>query len=1370
LRKDYSRIGRVVDMPNLIEVQKKSFAQFLQLDTEPDKREDTGLQAVFRSAFPIKDFSGTASLEFAKYTLLEPKYTVDECHQKGMTYASPIKILVRLIMWDRDLDTGAQSIRDIKEQEVYFGEIPIMTDNGSFVINGTERVIVSQLHRSPGVFFEFEKSKGFSGKMLCTARVIPYHGSWLDFEFDQKDCLYVRIDKRRKMPSTILLKALGYSVEEMLNYFYPSEEIILDGKNILKSVDPEYLLGQKARRDIKDPKTGELIVKRERKFTRLALRKLDAAGIKHIPMEAEDIVGRVASRDIVDPETGEVILECNQVLSREKLDEISRRGLTGFKLLLIEAMGVFFRETLLNDKVGNEETKALAEYRRENPDDTTTNMTLNARMEIYRRLKPGDLPTVETASAFLDNLFFNSETYDLSRVGRLKLNRKLGFDVPMDHTTLRKEDILDVVRYLILLRNGHGTVDDIDHLGNRRVRSVGELLENQYRIGLLRMERAVKERMSLGELETLMPHDLINPKPVSAVIKEFFGSSQLSQFMDQTNPLSEITHKRRLSALGPGGLTRERAGFEVRDVHATHYGRICPIETPEGPNIGLIVSLSTYASVNDFGFIETPYREVRGGKVTSKITCLSALDEEGHVIAQANAPIDKDGRFVKELVSARRDGEFITTHPEDVTLMDVSANQLVSVAASLIPFLEHDDANRALMGSNMQRQAVPLIHTEAPLVGTGMESVVARDSGITILARNPGVVEAVDATRIVVRNDSGGVDIYNLTKFRRSNQNTCLNQKPIVSRGDLIGRGQVIADGPSTLDGELALGRNVLVAFMPWGGYNFEDSILISERLLSEDVFTSVHIEEFEIVARDIKLGKEEITRDIPNVGEETLKDLDESGIVRIGAEVSSGDILVGKITPKGETQLTPEEKLLRAIFGEKAEDVKDTSLRVPPGIKGVVIDAKVFSRKGAEKDERSRSIEDREMARLMNDRDDEIKIVKETAYTRVRKLLLNKKSRVRITDKKGNTVLGKGKAITAEVLDLIPKSKWCEIIPADEKAEKDIAGIDAALSEQIDAIKFIFDDRINRLKRGDELPPGVIKMVKVYIAMKRKVSIGDKMAGRHGNKGVISRVLPVEDMPYLEDGTPMDIVLNPLGVPSRMNIGQILETHLGWAAKNIGASVKELVDKNYSVNTIREKIKKIYGSLDFSKFMNSLSDDEVLSVAERISKGVNMASPVFDGAVEEDIRAALEMAGLPEKGKAVVYDGRSGEPFEQKVTVGMMYMMKLHHLVDDKIHARSTGPYSLVTQQPLGGKAQFGGQRLGEMEVWAMEAYGAAHSLQEFLTVKSDDVPGRTKMYESIVTGNYNLEPTLPESFSVLIKELQSLALDVTLIEEEQA
>ncbi|MDH4227791.1 MAG: DNA-directed RNA polymerase subunit beta [Deltaproteobacteria bacterium] len=1370
LRKDYSRIGRVVDIPNLIEVQMRSFSDFLQLDKKPEAMEDVGLLKVLKSIFPIKDYSEAASLDFVKYVLLQPKYTIEECIEKGITYAAPMKIVVRLTTWDKDAETGAQSVRDIKEQEVYFGEIPLMTSTGSFIVNGTERVIVSQLHRSPGVFFEYEKGKGYSGKLQFTARVIPYTGSWLDFEFDQKDLLYVRIDKRRKMLATVLLKALGYSIEEMLNYFYPCEDVFIDGKKISKSIDTEHIVGQKAGSDIKDPKTGEVIIKKDRKITRLIAKKFGAAGIKQIPVEAEDIIGRVVSQDIVDPGTGEVVIECNQVLTRETLDEISKRKIEKFKLLYIEAMGRAFRETLINDRIGNEDIKPVVEYRNANPNDSVTNMTLNARIEIYKRLKPGEPPTVSTSTQFLESLFFDAARYDLSRVGRLKLNRKIGIDTPLTLTTLKKEDIMGVVKYLLGLKNGQGAIDDIDHLGNRRVRSVGELLENQYRVGLLRLERAVKERMSLGEIETLMPNDLINPKPVTAVVKEFFGSSQLSQFMDQTNPLSEITHKRRLSALGAGGLTRERAGFEVRDVHTTHYGRICPIETPEGPNIGLIVSLSTYARVNDFGFIETPYRKVLDGKVTNRTVYLSALDEEEHIIAQANAPMDETGRFTSEFISARKAGEFVMAKPDEITLMDVSPNQLVSVAAALIPFLENDDANRALMGSNMQRQAVPLISTEAPLVGTGMESVVAMDSGVTTAAKRAGTVENVDSTRIVVRASGGDVDIYNLTKFRRSNQNTCLNQKPLVREGDKIEAKQVIADGPSTANGELALGKNVVVAFMPWGGYNFEDSILINERLLKDDVFTSVHIEEFETVARDIKLGKEEITRDIPNVGDEALKNLDESGIVCVGAEVVPGDILVGKITPKGETQFSPEEKLLRAIFGEKAEDVKDTSLRVPPGIEGVVIDAKVFSRKGSEKDDRAKSIEERETARLVKDRDDEISIVKSAAFAKAERILKGKKSGVRLADKKGNTILSKGTVLTKEILDELSEARIREIIPAgEEKAEEDLKEVFTKLDEQVGAIKHVFSERIARLKRGDELPPGVIKMVKVYIAMKRKISVGDKMAGRHGNKGVISRILPEEDMPFMKDGRPVDMVLNPLGVPSRMNIGQILETHIGWAARKMGEDINAMLEAEYSPNSIKDKIKKYYGTLEFSKFINTLSDDEVLEVARRLGHGIFISTPVFDGAVEADVKSALDGVGLGQNGKMTLYDGRTGDQFDQDVTVGIMYMLKLHHLVDDKIHARSTGPYSLVTQQPLGGKAQFGGQRLGEMEVWAMEAYGAANCLQEFLTVKSDDVPGRTKMYESIVRGDYTLEPTMPESFSVLIKEMQSLGLDVNLMDSEE-
>ena len=1369
LRKDYSRIGKIVDIPNLIDIQKKSYQQFLQVGVKPEARTDVGLQGVFKSIFPMKDYSGTATLDFVNYLLEEPKYTIEECQQRGMTYASPMKITVRLIMWDKDQTTGAQTIRDVKEQEVYFGEVPLMTENGTFVINGTERVIVSQLHRSPGVFFEHEKGKGYaSGKLQYTARVIPYRGSWLDFEFDQKDWLYVRIDKRRKMLASILLKALAYSIEELLNYFYPAEEILLEGKKVFKKVEPDYLVGQKVSKDIKDPKTEEVIIRKDRKLNRAIIKKIIAAGIKYIPIEIEDILDKIVAKDIVDPSTGEVILECNQAITKEKFNDIETRGIERFHILFMEGIGSSLRDILINDRVANDETKIIQTYRKENPDDSTTNMTINAMVDIYKRLKPGDPPTVGAAKQHFNNLFFSSERYDLSKVGRLKLNRKLGLDAPLDITTLRKDDILRVMRYLIGLKAGQGVVDDIDHLGNRRIRSVGELLENQYRIGLLRMERAVKERMSLGEMETIMPHDLINPKPVAAVVREFFGSSQLSQFMDQTNPLSEITHKRRLSALGPGGLTRERAGFEVRDVHATHYGRICPIETPEGPNIGLIVSLSTYARINEFGFIETPYREVANGKVTNRIKYLSALDEEEHVVAQANAPLDESGRFTTDMISCRKGGEFIMARPEDITLMDVSPNQLVSIASALVPFLEHDDANRALMGSNMQRQAVPLIQTEAPLIGTAIEEVVAKDSGVTIVTKRDGVVEDVDASRIVVRcGDS--VDIYNLKKFKRSNQNTCINQKPIVRSGDRVSKGDVIADGHSTDRGELAIGRNVLVAFMPWGGYNFEDSILINERLVKEDVFTSVHIEEFEVMARDIKLGKEEITRDIPNVGEDALKDLDESGIVRIGAEVVPGDILVGKVTPKGETQLSPEEKLLRAIFGEKAEDVKDTSLKVPPGVEGVIIDVKVFSRKGTERDERSKSIEDKEVAKLLKDRDDEIRIVKDNFHKKIKKLLIGKHLAAKLTDKKGNAILKKGSSITEEILDKIPVSRWEEISVGDERIEKELKNVVDNFSEQADLIKVVFDERIDRLKRGDELPPGVIKMVKVYIAMKRKIAVGDKMAGRHGNKGVVSSILPEEDMPHLADGTPVDLVLNPLGVPSRMNVGQILEAHLGWAARTLGEQVAAYMEKDFSPNALRERIKKAYSSPDFSKFLNNLSDKEVVEIAKRLKKGIFITSPVFDGATEQDIKELLERAGLPLNGKITLYDGRTGEQFDQDVTVGIMYMLKLHHLVDDKIHARSTGPYSLVTQQPLGGKAQFGGQRLGEMEVWALEAYGAAYTLQEFLTVKSDDVSGRTRVYEAIVKKDYNMEPTLPESFNVLIKELQSLVLNVELLEEEK-
>jgi DNA-directed RNA polymerase subunit beta len=1358
LRKHFALSKKIIDIPNLIDIQKNSYKRFLQAELPPSARQIIGLEAVFRSVFPIRDFTDSCSLEYVSYTLGTPKYDVEECHQRGMTFASPVKVRVRLVSWDVDKESGVQSIRDIKEQEVYFGEIPLMTDNGTFIINGTERVIVSQLHRSPGVFFDHDKGKTHSsGKILYSARIIPYRGSWLDFDFDHKDILWVRIDRRRKLPATVLLKALGYSTEELLNYYYNTETLIFDGDVYRKRVNIELLAGQRSAADV-IASDGEVIVKANRKFTKAAIKKLAEKGIEIIDIDENEVLGKIASTDIADPATGELLLECNQEITADKLARIRASEIKEIKVLFIDNLyvGSYLRETLLQDRIDSPE---------------------NAIIEIYRRLRPGDPPTVRSATALFESLFFNAERYDLSPVGRLKINYKLGLATPLDHTTLTKEDILQVVRYLIDLRNGKGTIDDIDHLGNRRVRAVGELLENQYRVGLVRMERAIKERMSLQDIDSLMPHDLINSKPVSAVVKEFFGSSQLSQFMDQTNPLSEITHKRRLSALGPGGLTRERAGFEVRDVHPTHYGRVCPIETPEGPNIGLIASLSTYARINEHGFVETPYRIVRDGVVTTEIRYFSALEEEGHAIAQANAPLNEDGTFVNELVNVRNTGEFMLIDRAEVELMDVSPKQLVSVAASLIPFLENDDANRALMGSNMQRQAVPLLRADAPLVGTGMERIVAHDSGAAVVARHNGVVESVDAARVVVKIDENevdemgtGVDIYNLIKFIRSNQNTCLNQHPIVKVGDKVRRGEIIADGPSTQWGELALGQNVVVAFMPWEGYNFEDSILISEKLLQEDRYTSIHIEEFECVARDTKLGKEEITADIPNLGEDALADLDESGIIRIGAEVLPGDILVGKITPKGETQLSPEEKLLRAIFGEKAGDVRDTSLRVPPGVEGVVIGARIFSRKGADKDSRTDSIEKAEIEKLLKDQDDEVRIIRTSSKSKLAALLEGQTVAASIVTADGQTIIGKGKKITAAALEILPFRQWRELSLLDaEEIEEKVLHLLARLAEREDLIRSVFSDKIEKLKRGDDLPPGVIKMVKVYIAIKRKLSVGDKMAGRHGNKGVLSRILPVEDMPYMADGTPVEIVLNPLGVPSRMNVGQILEVHLGMAARGLGLQIQNHMDEHYHPDKLRAQIKSAYGQEEMNAFIDTLDEDDIRTLAKRLAKGVPMASPVFEGVNEAQMKSEMSKAGMPESGQMTLYNGKTGEAFKEKVTVGIMYILKLHHLVDDKIHARSIGPYSLVTQQPLGGKAQFGGQRLGEMEVWALEAYGAAHALQEFLTVKSDDVAGRTRIYEAIVKGKHTLEAGLPESFNVLIKELQSLCLDVELLEEEE-
>ncbi|HHO54676.1 MAG TPA: DNA-directed RNA polymerase subunit beta [Deltaproteobacteria bacterium] len=1379
-RRTFSKVPTVLEVNNLIEIQKRSYHQFLQPEVPPNEREEHGLQAVFSSVFPIEDFSGRASLQFVSYELEDPKYDVDECRERGMTFSAPIKVVVRLVVWDVNSEDGSRSVSNIKESPVYFGEIPLMTENGTFIVNGTERVVVSQLHRSPGIFFDSNRSKTGGQKEIFSARIIPNRGSWIDFEFDTKDILYVRIDRRRKLPATVLLRALGYDAEALLNYFYESERVFRTSEGWFKETTSNLLLQQRATVDVFAP-DGTLICNEGKKFLKRNLRAMRKAKMLReevrvvdgrerkvelgiIPISEADLVGLVSAYDIVDLETGRILVECNEALTDENISAVLGMGIEEFETLFIDGVivGSFLRDTLLVDKIERSE---------------------EAIIEIYRRLRNSDPPTWDQALQHFENLFFNSERYDLSRVGRHKLNHKLLVDVPLDQTTLTREDILQVVKYLIDLKNNKGQVDDIDHLGNRRVRAVGELLENQYRVGLDRMGKAIKERMSLSEIEALMPNDLINSKPVSAVVKEFFGSSQLSQFMDQTNPLSEITHKRRLSALGPGGLTRERAGFDVRDVHPTHYGRICPIETPEGPNIGLIASLSTFARVNEFGFIETPYRRVKGSVVDEEITYYDAMDEEfdiegnKHVIAPASAKTDADGRYLDEQLHARCGGDFVLVDTDKITMMDIASNQLVSVAASLVPFLENDDANRALMGSNMQRQAVPVVRTEAPLVGTGIERVVARDSGVTVTARRSGVVETVDASRIVVKTDDGvddeigtDVDIYNLTKFMRSNQNTCINQKPVVRPGDVVHAGDVIADGPATDRGELALGQNVLVAFMPWGGYNFEDSILISERLVREDLYTTIHIEEFEVAARDTKLGKEEITRDIPNVGDEALKDLDESGIVRIGAEVRQGDILVGKITPKGETQLSPEEKLLRAIFGEKAGDVRDTSLRVPPGVEGTVIGAQVFAREGVEKDARALEIEHQAIRRIERDRDEKVRTIKDSALRQLARALDGHEATIPVVDPDTrDEVIAAGERYSFDNLKQLTIELYDRIGVEDRAVEEEVWRITDQIRSKIDEIHDRYSAKVDRLRKGDDLPPGVIKLVKVYVAIKRKLSVGDKMAGRHGNKGVISKILPVEDMPFLEDGTPVDIVLNPLGVPSRMNVGQILETHLGWAARGMGMAIAEMLER-HEHKELREYLKRCFvDQADVVSFLEEADDEAIESFASKYLGGVTIATPVFSGAKESEIHDALEVAGFARDGQSLVFDGRSGDAFHQRVTVGVMYMLKLHHLVDDKIHARSIGPYSLVTQQPLGGKAQFGGQRLGEMEVWAMEAYGAAYGLQEFLTVKSDDVAGRTRMYESIVKGENVLEAGLPESFNVLVKEMQALALDVELIEDKE-
>jgi len=1352
IRKFFGKIREVAEMPNLIEVQKASYDQFLMVEEPEGGRSEEGLQAVFKSVFPISDFASTSLLEFVKYTFEPPKYDVDECRQRGMTFAAPLKVTLRLIVFDVDPDTASRSVKDIKEQDVYMGDMPLMTDNGTFVVNGTERVIVSQMHRSPGVFFDHDKGKTHSsGKLLFAARIIPYRGSWLDIEFDAKDIVHVRIDRKRKLPVTTLLYALGLDGEEILNTFYGRMDFERADDGWRVPFDVERMKGIKALSDIIDADTGEVVLGAGKKLTARAGRILVEKGLKALRASDEDLIGRYIAEDLVNENTGEIFAEAGDEISEKVLTELAEAGFHTIPVLDIDHVniGPYIRNTLAADKNSSRQ---------------------EALFDIYRVMRPGEPPTQDSAEAMFHSLFFDSERYDLSAVGRVKMNMRLDLDAEDTVRILRREDMLAVVKALVDLRDGKGEIDDIDHLGNRRVRSVGELMENQYRLGLLRMERAIRERMSSVDIDTVMPQDLINAKPAAAAVREFFGSSQLSQFMDQTNPLSEVTHKRRLSALGPGGLTRERAGFEVRDVHPTHYGRICPIETPEGPNIGLINSLATFARVNKYGFIETPFRRVRDGVVTDEVIYLSAMEEAKYNIAQANAEMDAGNRLTEDLVVCRRAGDVIVTPADRVELMDVSPKQLVSVAAALIPFLENDDANRALMGSNMQRQAVPLVQADAPFVGTGMEAIVARDSGAAIGSRRAGIVDQVDATRIVIRATGEtdptkpGVDIYRLQKFQRSNQNTCITQKPLVRVGDVIRKGDIIADGPSTELGELALGRNVLVAFMPWNGYNFEDSILLSERIVKDDVFTSIHIEEFEVSARDTKLGPEEITRDIPNVSEEAMKNLDEAGIVYIGAEVHAGDILVGKITPKGESPMTPEEKLLRAIFGEKASDVRDTSLRVPPGVTGTVVEVRVFNRHGVDKDERAQAIEREEIERLAKDRDDEQAILDRNTYARLALVL---KDQMAVSGPKG---FSKDTTLTRELLNEYPRSQWWQFAIADDNVMGEIEAMQKQYDESKKLLEQRFLDKVEKLQRGDELPPGVMKMVKVFVAVKRKIQPGDKMAGRHGNKGVVSRIVPIEDMPFLEDGTHVDIVLNPLGVPSRMNVGQILETHLGWAAAGLGRQIAQAVDayqKTGNAIEMREKMAAVYGH---EPEIDDASDEEVAELGNNLRRGVPFATPVFDGAKERDIENMLEMAGLNKSGQSTLYDGRTGDTFDRQVTVGYIYMLKLHHLVDDKIHARSIGPYSLVTQQPLGGKAQFGGQRFGEMEVWALEAYGAAYTLQEMLTVKSDDVAGRTKVYEAIVRGDDTFESGIPESFNVLVKEMRSLGMNVELTSSKKA